>query len=129
MEQKRCAWCGRETKDKVVRIPDMGVTFFPVCSDSCESKIANFLGYYRKTKWCLALGMLALAVAAGITSVLGVVWLLPLYLGVFGGLIIAFPFVTLETIKLFGLHKSILFTRIVGIATITYSSILTLTFL
>ena len=104
-----------------MKVRDKQVSFLPVCSDQCESRVASFLHYYRKTRTFLILGIAALAIAVVIVSVLGLTRLLPVCLGVFGGLIIAFPFTTRETIRLFGLRNSILFIRIIGFATILYS--------
>jgi len=116
MESGRCVWCGRPAEKAVAQPPETGEAYILACSALCARKASEFLLYRMKYWRGLLIGFVSVIVAGGALVLLDWPRLLPADFAAFGILIVAFPFATGETVSSFGLRRSILFLRTIGLA-------------
>ncbi len=108
----KCYWCGQKISED------------NTCSDECRGKLTKYKERVEKNKIkfaILLLGyfiiyMVLLLMEAGSARFpyTSFSWLF----GVLGIILVIFPFVTPQTIKLIGVRKSVIFIRIIGICLI-----------
>lgn len=105
----RCYWCDREISEN------------NTCSEECKEKLEKYKERVEKNKIKFALLLLGYFViymvlqlieaGSGGFPYISFSWLF----GVLGLILVIFPFVTPQTIRLIGARKSIIFIRIIGI--------------
>ncbi len=118
-KKKRCLWCGKETGENYREImlpakrPGPPGESAIVCSAACERSALEALKFVRKNSYLFLAGIvsgLVLAVLGGFTRTLRLA-------GVFviGLTALLFPFVTPQTVKIFGLRRGMMLGRLLGV--------------
>ena len=127
-KKKRCLWCGKETGEspREITLPakqsgSPGESAI-VCSEACEQSALETLRSVRKNGYLFLAGIvsgLVLAALSGFKHALR-----PAGVFVIGLTVLLFPFVTPQTVKIFGLQKGMLLGRLVGIILVVMGVIL-----
>jgi hypothetical protein len=127
-KKKRCLWCGRETGagPREITLPakqsgPRGESAI-VCSAACEQSALEALQFVRKNGYLFFAGIvsgLVLAVLGGFNRALR-----PAGVLVLGLTVLLFPFVTPQTVKIFGLRKGMMLGRLLGIILLVMGGIL-----
>src|SRR5512137_1884148 len=108
-KKKRCLWCGKETGESYREITLPAKRSGPpgesaiVCSEACEQSALETLQSVRKNGYLFLIGIvsgLVLAVLGGFNRALR-----PAGVLVLGLTVLLFPFVTPQTVKIFGLRR------------------------
>jgi hypothetical protein len=115
MESGRCVWCGKPARKAVAQPLGTGAAYTLVCSDLCARKASEFLSYRTRYWRGLPVGFASIIVAGAALAFFDLPQLLPADFAAFGILIVALPFATGETVSSFGLRRSILFLRTIGL--------------
>ena len=118
---EKCVWCAdKEAKLKDVEIPWQKTTeTVKLCGDHCEEQTRAFYKYAETHLVHFLVGLFGLpAIGLAVTLLMlkidnGGVGMFIIFAGM-GWVIIKYPFVTPQTIQLFGIKKSIRFVRIMG---------------
>jgi hypothetical protein len=118
-KKKRCLWCGKETGEspREIILPakqssSRGESAI-VCSDACEQSAMETLQSVRKNGYLFLIGIvsgLVLAVLGGFNRALR-----PAGVLVLGLTVLLFPFVTPQTVQIFGLRKGMMLGRLLGV--------------
>ena len=129
-KKKRCLWCGKETGGhfRQITLPakraNTPVESAIVCSEACEQFALETLQSVRKNSYLFLAGIvsgLVLAVLGGLSRALR-----PAGVSVIGLTVLLFPFVTPQTVQIFGLRKGMLLGRLLGIILVVMGLILLL---
>ena len=127
-KKKRCLWCGKETGEspRQITLPakrsaSPGESAI-VCSEDCGQYALETLQSVRKNSYLFMIGIvsgLVLAVLGGFSRALR-----PAGVLVIGLTVLLFPFVTPQTVQIFGLQKGMLLGRVIGIILVVMGVIL-----
>jgi hypothetical protein len=127
-KKKRCLWCGKKTGEspREITLPAKrsvapGESAI-VCSEACEQFALETLQSVRKNGYLFLIGIVAglvLTVLGGFNRALR-----PAGVFVIGLTVLLFPFVTPQTVKIFGLQKGMLLGRLIGIILVVMGVIL-----
>ncbi|MFC1613392.1 hypothetical protein ACFL23_03605 [Patescibacteria group bacterium] len=125
-QKLRCVWCGKSDKEHCKEIvmsikqmkPPQEKAF--VCSEECERRVLDVCKFIEKGMAKFLIGLIlgtVMAVLGILTPLFGNKILIFSTLGLFilGITFIVFPFVTLQTVKIFGLKKGMILGQISGI--------------
>jgi hypothetical protein len=127
-KKKRCLWCGKETGENYREITLPAKRSGPsdesaiVCSGACERSALETLRFVRKNGYLFLIGIvsgLVLAVLGGFTRAFR-----PAGVFVIGLTVLLFPFVTPQTVKIFGLRKGMMLGRVIGVILLVMGLIL-----
>ncbi|MDH5768355.1 MAG: hypothetical protein OEZ31_05295 [Nitrospirota bacterium] len=134
-KKQRCLWCGKSNRENfkeiVLTIKKAGPQQESaiVCSEKCEQSVFAMCQFIEKNLFSFYTGI-ALGIVFGLSGLLipifGQKILFISLIGVFiiGLTFLIFPFVTPQTVKMFGLRAGMVFGRISGIVLLLIGIIL-----
>jgi hypothetical protein len=113
----KCIWCGKNGdgyKELTLKSENLGESKMLICSDECEEKTSSYYQKVSKKLKFFVSGIL-LSVFIGIPLTFMPQIGLSILCGGSAITIILFPFTTPQTNAFWGIKKSILLTRIIGL--------------